>query len=66
MDLLINIVPFIIFMSLGYFLISKMGGGASNKAFEFSKNRARLEGNIKSKVCGMLLDVMKKSKKWKS
>ena len=49
MDLLINIVPFIIFMSLGYFLISKMGGGANNKAFEFSKNRARLEGNIKVK-----------------
>ncbi len=48
MDLFINIVPFIIFMALAYFMFSRMGGAAgNNKAFEFSKSKARLEGNIK-------------------
>lgn len=48
LDFLINILPFVIFIGLGYYMINKMGGAGGNaKAFEFSKSKARLEGNIK-------------------
>lgn len=49
-DLLSSIVPFIIISGFILFMFNKMGGQGSNaKAFEFSKSRARLEGNIKVK-----------------
>lgn len=48
LDFVINILPFVIFIGLGYYMINKMGGAGGNaKAFEFSKSKARLEGNIK-------------------
>ena len=46
-DMLISLVPFVIFGAMAFFLISRMNSGGNNKAFEFSKSRARLEGNIK-------------------
>ena len=50
LDLISTILPFIIISGFIVFMFNKMGGGNSNaKAFEFSKSRARLEGNIKVK-----------------
>ncbi|MBN2849060.1 MAG: ATP-dependent zinc metalloprotease FtsH, partial [Erysipelotrichaceae bacterium] len=48
MDLLIQVVPFLLFGAFAFFLLTRMnGGGGQNKAFEFGKSKARLEGNIK-------------------
>lgn len=46
-DLLINFLPLIFFGGLAFFLFSRMGGGANNKAFEFSKSRAKVESDIR-------------------
>ena len=48
-EALIQIVPLIIVTGVGIYFISCMSGSQNNKAFEFSKSRARLEGNIKVK-----------------
>ncbi len=49
-DLLGSVLPFIIISGFIIFMFNRMGGAGSNaKAFEFSKSRARLEGNIKVK-----------------
>jgi len=48
-EALIQIVPLIIVTGVGIYFISRMSGSQNNKAFEFSKSRARLEGNIKVK-----------------
>ena len=45
--ILSNVVPLIIFGGLAVFMLSRMSNNSNNKAFEFSKSRARLEGNIK-------------------
>ncbi len=42
-----SVLPFLILGGLAFFMFSKMGSGGSNKAFEFSKSRAKIEGNIK-------------------
>lgn len=42
-----NVLPYIIIFGLGFFMLTKMNSGGNNKAFEFSKSRARIEGNIK-------------------
>jgi cell division protease FtsH len=43
-----SVVPFILFGAFAFFLLTRMnGGGGQNKAFEFGKSKARLEGNIK-------------------
>ena len=47
LDTILSLIPFVIFGAMAFFLISKMNGGGNNKAFEFSKSRARREGNIK-------------------
>lgn len=47
LSFLYNFVPIIIFGGLIFFMFSKMNSGGSNKAFEFSKSRAKIEGNIK-------------------
>ncbi|MRS04758.1 AAA family ATPase, partial [bacterium] len=48
MDFLIQVVPFLLFGAFAFFLLTRMnGGGGQNKAFEFGKSKARLEGNIK-------------------
>lgn len=46
-DLVGSIVPFLVFGAFAFFLISRMNGGNNNKAFEFGRSRARLEGDIK-------------------
>ena len=49
-SILSSILPIVIFAGLGMLMISKMGTiGGNNKAFEFSKSRARKEDNIKVK-----------------
>ena len=50
LTLISSILPIIIFAGLGMLMISKMGAASgNNKAFEFSKSRARKEDNIKVK-----------------
>ncbi len=45
--LLSNLLPLILMGVLAYFLFTKMGAGGQNKAFEFSKSKAKVEGDIK-------------------
>ena len=49
LDTLASLIPFIGMAAIAIWMINRMngGGGASNKAFEFSKSRARLEGKIR-------------------
>ena len=48
MNLLPQILPFLIVAVFFYYMFSRMGGGGStNKAFEFAKNRARIEKDVK-------------------
>ncbi len=48
LTLLSSILPIVIFAGLGMLMISKMGAvNGNNKAFEFSKSRARKEDNVK-------------------
>lgn len=42
-----NFLPFLLLAGVAIFLFSKMNAGGSSKAFEFSKSRAKIEGNIK-------------------
>ena len=46
-EALVQVIPLIIVTAVGIYFISRMSGSQNNKAFEFSKSRARLEGNIK-------------------
>lgn len=41
------ILPIVLLGGMFIFMFSKMNGGGANKAFEFSKSKARIEGNIK-------------------
>lgn len=45
--LLGNILPLVIIGVFFYIMFAKMGGGGSNKAFEFAKSKARVESNVK-------------------
>lgn len=45
--LLSNVLPIVLMCVLAYYLFSKMGAGGQNKAFEFSKSKAKVEGDIK-------------------
>ncbi len=48
LDFLGSVVPFLILGGFAFFFLTRMnGGGGQNKAFEFGKSKARLEGNIK-------------------
>ncbi len=47
MDFILNFVPYILMAGLFFFFISRMQGGNNNKAFEFGKSKAKLEGAIK-------------------
>jgi len=47
MDFLINFVPFLLMGVLFFFFITRMQGGNNNKAFDFGKSKAKLEGDIK-------------------
>ena len=46
-SILSQIIPFLIIAVFFYFMFAKMGGGGNNKAFEFSKSKARVESNVK-------------------
>lgn len=47
-NLLAQFVPFLLIGGLFFFMLSRMGGaGGANKAFEFSKSKARVENNVK-------------------
>ncbi|MDE8146731.1 AAA family ATPase, partial [Erysipelothrix rhusiopathiae] len=46
-DFLLVIIPYILLGGFMFFLFSKMGNGGNNKAFEFSKSRAKVQGDIK-------------------
>ena len=47
MKFLMNVFPFLLIAGVAFFMFSKMNAGGNNKAFEFSKSRAKIEGNIK-------------------
>lgn len=42
-----NIIPIVLIGIFFYVMFAKMGGGGSNKAFEFAKSKARVESNVK-------------------
>ena len=42
-----SVLPFVLLGGFTIFMLLKMNGGGNNKAFEFTKSRARMEGNIK-------------------
>lgn len=44
---LFNVFPYLLLAGIAIFFFTKMNSGGSNKAFEFSKSKARMEGNIK-------------------
>ncbi|MBQ6655209.1 MAG: ATP-dependent zinc metalloprotease FtsH [Erysipelotrichaceae bacterium] len=47
MQALAELIPLTLLVGFGIYMISRMNAGSNAKAFEFSKSRARLEGNIK-------------------
>ena len=47
MTFLLNVFPFLLIAGIAFFMFSKMNAGGNAKAFEFSKSRAKMEGNIK-------------------
>lgn len=47
LNIVLNFLPLIVMVGLAFVLFSKMGNGGQNKAFEFSKSRAKVEGDIK-------------------
>ena len=49
LNIVADLIPLVLFVVFGSFLINKMGGGANKQAFDFSKSRARLESNVKVK-----------------
>ncbi|QIK70876.1 ATP-dependent zinc metalloprotease FtsH [Erysipelothrix sp. HDW6C] len=75
-DMLLFTVPYIILGGAMFFLFSKMGGGGNNKAFEFSKSRAKIQSNVRVRfkdVAGAdeekeemkeLIDYLKSPKKY--
>jgi cell division protease FtsH len=46
-DMLINLVPYVLMLGVLFFIVNRMQGGNNNKAFEFGRSKAHLEGNIK-------------------
>ena len=47
-DFMLNVVPLLLLVGVAIFMFTKMNAaGGNNKAFEFSKSRARIEGDIK-------------------
>ena len=47
MKFLMNVFPFLLIAGVAFFMFSKMNSGGNAKAFEFSKSKAKIEGNIK-------------------
>ena len=76
-DMLMSVIPFIFLAGFAIYMLSKMNAsGGNQKAFEFSKSRARLEGDIRvrfSDVAGCdeekeemaeIIDYLKSPKKF--
>ncbi len=50
LSLLGQLIPFLLVGVFFYYMFTKMGGaGGNNKAFEFSKSKARVESNVKTR-----------------
>ncbi|MDH6366980.1 MULTISPECIES: ATP-dependent zinc metalloprotease FtsH [unclassified Breznakia] len=49
LTLFINFFPILLLGGFVFVMFSRMGGGQQNKAFEFSKSRAKVQGNIKTR-----------------
>ncbi len=49
LDLIMSFVPFLLIGGFAFFVLTRMNNGGNNKAFEFSKTRARLESDINVK-----------------
>ena len=47
LEVLAQLIPMVLLVAFGIYMISHMNASSNNKAFEFSKSRARLENNIK-------------------
>ncbi len=47
LSLISNLLPLVLMGGLAIFFLSKMGAGGQNKAFEFAKSKAKIEGDIK-------------------
>lgn len=77
-EMMIMFVPYLILGGFMFFIFSKMGAGGNNKAFEFSKSRAKIQDNIKVRfkdVAGAdeekeemkeLIDYLKQPKKYEA
>jgi cell division protease FtsH len=48
-SLLGQLIPMLLIGILFYFMLSRMSGGGNSKAFEFSKSKARIETNVKTR-----------------
>jgi cell division protease FtsH len=76
MDFFINFVPLLLMGGLFFFFITRMQGGNNNKAFDFGKSKAKLEGDIKVRFADVagcdeekeemmeLIDYLKNPKKF--
>ncbi|HIR15485.1 ATP-dependent zinc metalloprotease FtsH [Massilicoli timonensis] len=49
LEFMMQIVPLLLVMGVGFFILMKSSGGANNKAFEFTKSRARIESDVKTR-----------------
>lgn len=47
LNIVMNFLPVVVMCGIAILFFTKMGGGGQNKAFEFSKSRAKVEGDIK-------------------
>lgn len=47
MEFIMQMLPILALGGLAFFMFSRMNAGGSNKAMEFSKSRARVEGDVK-------------------
>lgn len=47
LDVVVPMIPYVILIAAMFYIMSRAGGGGNNKAFEFGKSRAKVQGNIK-------------------
>lgn len=47
LELIVNVVPFVVLGGLAFYMMTRMNGQSNSKAFDFGKSKARLEGDIK-------------------
>ena len=46
MDVIVPMVPYLLLLGFGFYMLTKSSGG-NNKAFDFGKSRAKVQGNVK-------------------